>query len=371
MLDIKDINGNHVDYVTGDSVLDMKTFQEKNPQDEIIKKIDKLWIKDYISFDQATSHYKDATNRVKTGIPYPYKGFDKNNTPILSPTTYEDYPKYANWLAITLYDNDNSTPESYEKYEHLYTDEWFGSIMNGLNELFAVDNLMEYIDIFQLFLTPAGYAYYDRDWYDLQCEHESVQLNEDKTPHEIDTNHAESSRWKHWTPHRYRKYLLSEHTGIDFQPFGYHHDPYNLIWLKLSNTKRLMTRNIERKDVPVRANSVIGFDGWMHSPDPTSWGISMRLTLLDSFWTINNHTSEICKKLIEHARSYRYTPIYPDQHYDRFTNLDFLDYSIKDDNKEFLDNEEYHVKNWQFYRWWDSEEGKLLLDTMKEWLKKN
>ena len=368
MLDIKDINGNHVDYVTGDSVLDMKTFQEKNPQDEIVKKIENLWNKDYISFDQATSHYEDAHDRIKNGIPYPFRGRNKDNSDILSPTTYEDYPKYCNWLAITLYNKDDASPESYEKYEHLYTDEYFGSIVDGINELFGVDNVMEYLDTFQLFLTPAEYAYYDRDWFDLQCEHVSVQLNDDKTPHEIDTNHAKSSRWKFWTPHRFRNFLTSD--SFTDQPYGYHHDPYNLMWLKLSNTKRLMTRNIERNNVPITSNSVISFDGFMHSPDPTSWGVSMRVTFLDDFWDTNNHTSEICKKLIEHVRSYRYTPIYPDQHYYRFTNLDFLDYSIKDDNKEFLDNEEYHVNNWQNYRWWDSEEGKLFLNTAKEWLKK-
>ena len=54
----------------------------------------------------------------------------------------------------------------------------------------------------------------------------------------------------------------------------------------------------------------------------------------------------------------------------KFTNLDFLDYSIKENNKEFLDNEEYKVDNWQDYKWWESENGKSFLDTTKEWLKK-
>ena len=40
-------------------------------------------------------------------------------------------------------------------------------------------------------------------------------------------------------------------------------------------------------------------------------------------------------------------------------------------NKEFLDNEEYKVNNWQDYWWWENnEEAKLLCDTAKEWLEK-
>ena len=364
MLDIKDKNGNHIDFVTGDHILDMKTFQEKNPQDEMIEKIELLWDKDYISFDQATSHYSEAME---------WERGEGDGCPVKGGVPFEEFPRWVNWLAITLYNQDNSTPESYERYEHLYTDKYFKRYMEGLIELFGFDNLenfLEHMNILQLFLTPSAPQYKERDRFDLQCEHESVQVEEDFTPREIGRP-VESSRWKHWTPHRFRTYITSYHTGNNYQPYGYHHDPYNLMWLKLSNTKRLMTRNIERTNVPIRSNSVIGFDGFMHAPDPTSWGVSMRLSFLDSFWETKNHKSEICKKLIAHVRSYRYTPIYPDHHYAKFTNLDFLDYSIKEDNKEFLDNEEYSVGNWQFYKWWESEIGKSFLDTAKEWLEKN
>ena len=41
MLDIKDKNNNHVDYITADDILDINTLQEKNPQDLIIEKIER------------------------------------------------------------------------------------------------------------------------------------------------------------------------------------------------------------------------------------------------------------------------------------------------------------------------------------------
>ena len=361
MLDIKDKNGNLIDFVTGDHILDMKTFQERNPQDEMIEKIELLWADDYISFDQGALHY-DVAMKWERG-----EGAD---CPVKGGVPFEEFPRRVNWLALTLYNEEYAAPEDYKKYERLYEEKYFKSLIDGLNEMFGVSNIFEHTALFQLFLAPAAPQFALRDEYDLQCEHSSVQVEEDWTPREIGRS-VESDRWKYWTADKWRADQEKEATpGTHL--YSYHHDPYNFFWFRLDKSKRLITRNIERDNIVIKSNSVISMDGWMHGPDPSSWGISMRLSLQASFWETKNHTSEICKKLIEHVRSYRYIPIYPDHHYERHVTMppDFIDYSIKDDNKEFLDNEEYNVNNWQDSWWWDQEEGKLFLNTAKEWLKK-
>ena len=375
MLDIKDKNNNHVDYITADDILDINTFQEKNPQDLIIEKIERLWRKDYISFDQATEHYREAMEKIKTGIPFPFKGYNPDNTEILSPTTYEDYIKYINWMAVTLYSGQNSTPESYEKYSHLYTDEYFGCLMESLTELFETDNILKYIEHFQLFISPQGHAHKERDWFDLQCEHESVHLNNDKTPHEIDMSRVESSTWKHWTPHRYRQYL-TDHSQQDNTGFGYHHDPYNFMWIKLSDTKRLMTRNLNRiidphsqDDVPIKSSSVIAMDGFMHAPDPSSWGISMRITFLPTFWSTKDRPPGKFNELVEHITSHKFTALYPPDHCPSPLSPDGLvDYGFQEKYKDLLNSKEYQVDNWQNYWWWKEEPAKLLIDKAIKYL---
>ena len=354
MLDIR-YDGTHVNFVTADDVLDVKEFQKKNLQEDIIEKMLLLWKNDYISFDQATEHYQGAQHAIKNGVEFPFKEVDGKR--VMFPCTFEEYPLYTNWLALTLYNQDDASPEDYEKYEHLYEEKYFKSLIDGLNEMFGVNNILEYTDTFQLFLTPAAPQFAIRDQFDLQCEHVSVQLEDDWTPREIGRS-VESDRWKFWTAYKWRKEYEIQASVDTFPPYGYHHDPYNFIWFRLDKSKRLITRNIERENVIVKSDSVIGFDGFMHEGDPSSWGISMRLSLLDSFWENTNHESEICRKLVNHVRGFDFIPAFPKKDGATHGNdwgLSFLDYKFINDNDEWLSDDEYRIEHWQHYWWWETE----------------
>ena len=326
MLDIK-YNGTHVNFVTADDVLDVKEFQKKNLQEDIIEKMLLLWKNDYISFDQATEHYNAAQNSIHNGVQFPFKEVDGER--VTFPCTFEEYPLYTNWLALTLYNQDDASPEDCEKYEHLHEEKYFKSLIDGLNEMFGVNNILEHTDTFQLFLTPAAPQFAIRDKFDLQCEHVSVQVENDFTSREIGRS-VESDRWKFWTAYKWRKEHEIQASPDTYPPYNYHHDPYNFIWFKLDKSKRLITRNVERENVIVKSDSVIALDGFMHEGDPSSWGISMRLSLLDSFWENTNHESEICNKLVNHVRGFDLIPAFPRMDgviKDNDWGLSFLDYN--------------------------------------------
>ena len=91
--------------------------------------------------------------------------------------------------------------------------------------MFGVSNILEHTDVFQLFLTPAAPQFAIRDQFDLQCEHVSVQVEDDWTPREIGRS-VESDRWKFWTAYKWRKERESN-AYKGFPLYNYHHDPYN------------------------------------------------------------------------------------------------------------------------------------------------
>ena len=96
----------------------------------------------------------------------------------------------------------------------------------------------------------------------------------------------------------------------------------------------------------------------MHEGDPSSWGISMRLSLLDSFWENTNHESEICSKLVNYVRGFDFIPAFPKKDGATHGNdwgLSFLDYKFINDNEKWLSDDEYRIDNWQHYWWWETE----------------
>lgn len=321
MLSIKDKDGNYVDYVSGDDVLDMERFQKRNPQQDIIEKMLTLWNTNHQYFDQSEIHYEQAQIQMENG------------------STFEDYPLYTNWLAITFW-NIHETEEVFNNFKYIHNH--FDSLIIGLNEMFGVENILKHIHVFQLFLTPpAPQMKLRKDW--------------------------ESENDTEWTESKWRE----QHENNFGQPlYNYHHDPYNFIWLKLDESKRLITRNVNKDNVVVRSNSVISFDGFMHEGDPSSWGISMRLSLLSEFWENQNHESEICRNLVNHVRQYEYIPAFPknDGAADgQDWGLSFLDYNFINKNADWLSDDEYCMDNWQSYCWWDSEPALKFLEELKKY----